>query len=101
MITAAHSDACPLSRFVEHVTRESDSNNSLTVNHVKLGIRAERMSEITNWANSDLDAIELHVAQFDGNAPLTVVFDQPFDRYPVDNGRSLAGVCAPSPFAWT
>jgi hypothetical protein len=79
----------------------SGRTRPLTVDDLRLRIRAERITEISGWSNRDLDAIELHAAQYDGHAPLDCVlrFDVPGTlSVPA---ASVSSICAPSPFAYT
>jgi hypothetical protein len=101
MIKAADKDTCPLLRFVEQITNGDAANRSLTVNDLAVGIRHERLSELSDWSNCELDAIELHAAQFTGESSLHSVLELPFDRYPANKDRLVSNICAPSPFAWT
>ena len=101
MITAEARDTCLLSRFVEQFANGDIANGLRTVDDLKSGIRQERMTELSDWSNCELDSIELHAAQFSGESPLNSVFEKPFDRYPADKSCSVSKLCAPSPFAWT
>ncbi len=101
MISAAEKGTCPLLRLVEQLANEDVAKSRLTVNDLKVGIRHERMSELSDWSNCELDAIELHAVQFSGESSLNSVLELPFDRYPADKERLVSSICAPSPFAWT
>ncbi len=90
-----------LCRFVEQIVIAEGTRGPLTVNDLKVGIRRERLSELTDWPNHKLDPIELHLAQFAGEEPFDSVFEVLFERYPEKKGRSVSGLCAPSPYAWT
>jgi hypothetical protein len=88
-----------LPMFVDHVVQHYGADDrEPTVNDLRLGIREVRMSEIREWSNDDLDEIEVHAARFDGDEPLSCVFNLPSggDSEPL----SVASICAPSPFAW-
>ena len=87
-----------LPKFVQQLTQ--DGRDSLTVNDLVLGIRSERMSEIRDWSNHHLDAIEVHVAQFDDNAPLEHVLNLSSESDQADYAVSVSSICSPSPFAW-
>lgn len=101
MISDTTYNHCPLARFVEQVTSGCSVRANLTVNHLRSGLRQERMSEFTDWSNCELDSIELHAAKFAGEMPLNAVFEVPFDREPGDVAHLVSNLCAPSPFAWT
>lgn len=101
MLNAAQKDACPLLRFVDQIASEHTADRRLTVNDLKVGIRNERLSELSDWSNCELDSIELHAARFAGESSLSSVLDLPFERYPANKERLVSSICAPSPFAWT
>jgi len=91
-----------LPKFVQQLSQDcSRHDGSLTVNDLRLGIRSERLSEIRDWSNYQLDAIEVHVAQFDDDAPLEHVFNLTSEADQAANAVSVSSICSPSPFAWT
>jgi hypothetical protein len=91
-----------LPKFVQQVSQcDSRHGRPLTVNDLRLSIRSARMSEIRNWSNRHLDVIEVHAAQFDGNAPLEKVLHLPTGGDQAAYSASVSSICSPSPFAWT
>ena len=91
-----------LPKFVQQVVQSNSRHGRpLTVNDLRLGIRSMRMCEVCDWSNRHLDAIEVHAAQFDGNAPLEEVLNVPSEGDQSAYAASVSSICAPSPFAWT
>lgn len=91
-----------LPKFVSQVSqRDSRHDRPLTVNDLRLSIRSARMSEIRDWSNRQLDVIEVHADQFDGNAPLEHIFNLPSECDEAAYAASVSSICSPSPFAWT
>lgn len=91
-----------LPKFVQQLSQDCGRHdNPLTVNDLRLGIRSERLSEIRDWSNYQLDAIEVHAAQFDDNAPVEHVFSLTSEADQAANDVSVSSICSPSPFAWT
>jgi hypothetical protein len=91
-----------LPKFVEQLERCHDGQvRPLTVNDLRLGIRSERMSEISDWPNHVLDVMEVHAAQFGSNAPLECVLNLSSDCDQAAAAAPVSSICSPSPFAWT
>lgn len=86
-----------LTRFVQHVSQEG----GMTIKDIRLEIRNERLTELSDWSNQDLDAIEVHAAKLADDAPLDEVLTLPFDYDPVSCAAAVSSICSPSPFAWT
>lgn len=91
-----------LQKFVQHVSSQSGNGQirPLTIHDLRLGIRSERISEISAWSNQDLDVIEVHAAGFDGNEPLESVLSLPAEAA-LSGAVSVSSICGYSPFAWT
>lgn len=90
-----------IEKFVQQVTRFNDDQvRPLTINDLRLGIRSERISEISGWSNQDLDVIEVHAAGFDGNEPLESVLSLPAETA-LPGAVTASSICCYSPFAWT
>lgn len=90
-----------LQKFVEQVARDSHGKaRPLTINDLQLGIRSERVTEISDWSGRDLDAIEIHASQFDEDAPLESVLQMKSVDEQVTLAVSVSSICSPSPFAW-
>ena len=91
-----------LNKFVHQIRQCCGGREGcLTINDLILGIRSERMSELSAWSNSELDFIELHASLFSHHDPLDHVFNLPPGSVPTGHVRSVSSLCAPSPFAWT
>ena len=88
-------------KLVDQLAQQNNgSGRALVVNDLKLTIRDQRMSEVSDWSNFDLDVAEAHAARFDGDAPLESVFHVPVDNDRESVASAVASICAPSPVAW-
>ena len=88
-------------KFVEEVVQwHRPHNRTLTVIDLRNAIRRSRMSEFSDWSGNDLDALEVHAAGFDGNAPLESVLEISTNIDLKDASISVGLISAPSPFAW-
>ena len=91
-----------LPRFVDQVKRLSNGlDRAVSVDDLRLGIRHERMLEISNWPNHVLDTIEVYASRFQGQTPLEQILNPPSDVIQSTDAASVSSICAPSPFAWT
>ena len=84
---------------VSHCYRGRD--RQLTVNDLRLSIRSERMSELSDWSNHDLDLIEALTALFICTAPLECVLEVPSDYDQTGYVPFVSSLHSPSPLAWT
>ena len=90
-----------LRKFLQQIVQcHGGQDRPLTVNDLRLGIRSERMSEMRDWLNHDLDVMEVHAAQFEGSAALECVVNRPIDGDQAAVATSVSSICSPSPFAW-
>ena len=88
-------------KLVEQVTATyGRTERELTVNDLRLGIRNIRMSEISDWSNAELDAVEVCVSRFDGDVAVEQAMQPSFVGPPV-TADAVTSICSPSPYAWT
>ena len=91
-----------LSKFLEQVSPgDGRYDRPLTVNDLRLSVRNQRMSELRDWSNGNLDVIEIHAARFDSEAPLECVLNLPAEGDQAADTATTFELCSPSPFAWT
>ena len=92
----------PLHRFVGQISQCcSERNRQWTINDLILGIRNERLTELSAWSIHELDLFELHASRFSNNDPLDSVFSSPVQGNSIADVRAVASICSPSPLAWT
>ena len=91
-----------LLKFVEQVLpNDGQFERPLTVNDLRLGVRNERMSEIRDWSNHNLDEVEIFAARFDSDVPLERILELPAEGDQTACAATASSICSPSPFAWT
>jgi hypothetical protein len=91
-----------LPKFVQQVEQcHSRQHRPLTVNDLRLGIRSERLSEISAWSDHVLDAMQVHAAQLEADAPLECVLDISSAGDQAANAAAVSSIRSPSPLAWT
>ena len=89
-------------KFAQQVLQHLEGPEHVaTVNDLILGIRNERLSEVSPWSNHELDQVELRAAGFSHLDPLDAVLDPSRKASQSHSIGSVATICAPSPFAWT
>jgi hypothetical protein len=93
--------ATGLPRFIQQMTQvQTVADRPLTINDLRVSIRSERLSEISDWSTPLLDLMELHAAQFAEATPLEAALSVSIEDNPEASSVAVASICGPSPVAW-
>lgn len=89
-------------KFVQQISHScSGTGRKLTVNDLRMSIRNECMSELSDWSNHDLDLVEALAALFINTTPLACVLNVPSEYDQTGYVPCVSSLHSPSPFAWT
>jgi hypothetical protein len=93
--------ATALPRFIQQVTQaQTAADRPLTINDLRVSIRSERLSEISDWSTPVLDLVEVQAAQFEEATPLQAALSVAIEDVPEASRVAVASICGPSPVAW-
>ncbi len=91
-----------LVRFVELVDRKhAKDGQALTVNDLRVEVRAERLTELSEWPSPDLEAIEQEAALYGDDASLTDLASGKLQFAAGADSQAVSWPDSPSPVAWT
>ena len=90
-----------LTKLIQQVlVNDRQKSDLVTVRDLRLQIRRERLTETSEWSDEDLNLVEVHAAQFNGDHSIDKILAiSKYDAAPLM--ESVGAICAPSPFAWT
>ncbi len=90
-----------LLRFVKSVEqRTTDKPREMTVKDLHVEVRAERLTEYSEWSFQALDSIEEEAVRYEGNTQLKDVIARTVKLAPVTSSQAIAWTSSPSPVAW-